>query len=252
MQYEGEWKEDYPWGSGTLIWIEHNGVNKILRNRYAGQFERGMRHGLGIFYYANGATYEGYWYQNKKHGYATYTNENGEVTYCLFNQDRMSRKIYVADSLINSLANNKKVKSRYTQYKSAKDLGLKTEEASMKSVGYKDNEKTLETNPGGTPPQVPPPVASPTSNGKGDPKPKEGSRSKPAEQKEESNKEQKDNIQISQVVVPQIPLSSDQPKEDSITENLYLQLIDMSDILTEDNSKRIISSVRRPCNEADR
>jgi len=34
---------------------------------YDGEFVNGLRHGLGSFYYANGAKYEGGWKNNMKH-----------------------------------------------------------------------------------------------------------------------------------------------------------------------------------------
>ena len=39
-----------------------------LRNMYDGDFVNGMRNGQGVFYYANGARYEGGWKDNMKHG----------------------------------------------------------------------------------------------------------------------------------------------------------------------------------------
>ena len=35
---------------------------------YDGELINGLRHGRGIFYYANGAKYEGFWKDNMKHG----------------------------------------------------------------------------------------------------------------------------------------------------------------------------------------
>ena len=39
-----------------------------LRNMYDGELVNGLRHGQGVFYYANGAKYEGMWKDNMKHG----------------------------------------------------------------------------------------------------------------------------------------------------------------------------------------
>lgn len=42
-----------------------------------------------MFYYANGAKYDGYWKDNMKQGFAFYTNENGKVSHLMFDRDRM-------------------------------------------------------------------------------------------------------------------------------------------------------------------
>jgi len=39
-----------------------------LRNTYDGELYQGMRHGFGVFHYANGARYEGEWKFNVKSG----------------------------------------------------------------------------------------------------------------------------------------------------------------------------------------
>ena len=154
QKYEGEWSNDLPNGVGTLIWIEDSGVNKVLRNRYSGNFVNGLREGLGIFYYANGSTYEGYWIQNKKHGYAMYTNENGEVSHCYFRNDRLVRKIEVTDNLINSFANNQEIKTKYTKYKSRKEF--KTEEGSLRPSQIENTVGSVNSNTrGGTSLNIP-------------------------------------------------------------------------------------------------
>ena len=57
-------------GIGQHIWFLRrvSGSQYPLRNMYDGEFERGLRSGLGTFYYANGARYEGEWKNNMKHG----------------------------------------------------------------------------------------------------------------------------------------------------------------------------------------
>lgn len=57
-------------GIGQHIWFLHRvaGSQYPMRNMYDGEFVRGLRHGWGIFYYANGARYEGQWENNMKHG----------------------------------------------------------------------------------------------------------------------------------------------------------------------------------------
>lgn len=48
-----------------------------------------MRDGFGVFYYANGSKYEGYWKDNMKEGFAFYTDENGKTSLIQFSKDRM-------------------------------------------------------------------------------------------------------------------------------------------------------------------
>lgn len=57
-------------GRGTHVWILRrvDGSQYSQSNRYTGDFVQGQRHGQGTFFYAGGATYEGEWKNNKKHG----------------------------------------------------------------------------------------------------------------------------------------------------------------------------------------
>ena len=48
------------------IWLESKGEGKYIRNRYEGHWTNGVRDGYGVFYYANGSKYEGYWKDNMK------------------------------------------------------------------------------------------------------------------------------------------------------------------------------------------
>jgi len=52
------------------VWYLHRGATTqySLRNTYDGQLFQGMRHGFGVFHYANGACYEGEWKYNVKSG----------------------------------------------------------------------------------------------------------------------------------------------------------------------------------------
>lgn len=50
-----------------------------LRNYYVGDFVDGERHGVGAFYYASGAHFEGGWKHNMKHGQGRFTFKNGCV-----------------------------------------------------------------------------------------------------------------------------------------------------------------------------
>jgi hypothetical protein len=101
--YSGEWSEDYPHGVGNLVWLEDKGETKVMRNRYSGEFLKGNRQGLGVFYYANGATYEGEFHANKKHGYAVYTDENGVITKAIFDSDRIAKVIDTTDDFGNGM-----------------------------------------------------------------------------------------------------------------------------------------------------
>ncbi|XP_070555862.1 radial spoke head 10 homolog B-like [Ptychodera flava] len=113
--YEGEWAHNNRHGHGTMRWIDldqsysgqwENGVQHghgehtwylkrvpgsqyPLRNRYVGDFFRGMRHGNGTFYYANGANYDGEWDSNLKQGRGKFTFKNGRIFEGMFIQDRM-------------------------------------------------------------------------------------------------------------------------------------------------------------------
>ena len=57
-------------GFGTHTWFlkRIRSSQYPLRNEYIGEFVNGYRHGRGKFYYASGATYDGEWVSNKKHG----------------------------------------------------------------------------------------------------------------------------------------------------------------------------------------
>lgn len=270
QKYQGEWLNDIPHGVGTLIWIENSGINKVLRNRYSGTFRSGLRHGLGIFYYANGSTYEGNWSENKKHGYAIFTDENGEVSHCYFVNDRLVRKIEVTDNLINSFARNKEIKNRYIKYKSKREL-LKTEEPTfVNSQGGKEIENTVGTvntgaggatsiharrQPGpttspanrsvlpsfsegqqirrGTSPKTIPTKQTGTTN----PKPKSRSVS-PSRIPDPKLKETEQTEGMAEIALEQ-----DVENEDGLTPNIYMKLIDINDFLSEDSSKKIIKHV---------
>lgn len=50
--------------------IDGKGIRYFSQNgsKYSGQFVRGEFHGRGTMTYADGSTYEGEWYRNRKHG----------------------------------------------------------------------------------------------------------------------------------------------------------------------------------------
>ncbi|XP_051925629.1 radial spoke head 10 homolog B isoform X4 [Hippocampus zosterae] len=69
--YIGNWHDGVQQGHGTHVWLMKRtepGAEFRPSNQYTGNFFHGYRHGPGIFYYAGGATYEGGWQDNKKHG----------------------------------------------------------------------------------------------------------------------------------------------------------------------------------------
>ena len=70
QMYIGQWEDGVQHGLGQHVWFVRRvpGSQYALRNTYNGEFVKGIRHGYGTFYYANGAKYEGYWYNNMKHG----------------------------------------------------------------------------------------------------------------------------------------------------------------------------------------
>ena len=68
--YVGNWEDGVQHGMGQYIWFvpRVKGSQYPLRNVYDGQFFRGRRDGYGVFYYPNGARYEGPWQSDLKWG----------------------------------------------------------------------------------------------------------------------------------------------------------------------------------------
>ena len=108
QRYKGNWSCDRPNGQGDLIWLEQNGLNKVFRNRYSGNFDNNKRSGLGKFFYANGAIYEGEWKGNIKHGYGVYYNEDGVPTYGFYQNDKLVRKLKDLEGLIGHFCPERK------------------------------------------------------------------------------------------------------------------------------------------------
>jgi hypothetical protein len=95
-RYEGQWENDKQGGHGEHLWMDsapnnkhHSGTQKLMCNRYSGQFSDGMRHGLGTFSYANGSTYNGGWIENQKQGTGVFTFDDGSIYEGPFEKDRM-------------------------------------------------------------------------------------------------------------------------------------------------------------------
>ena len=71
---------------GQHIWFVRRvpGSQYPLRNTYDGEFVRGLREGYGIYYYANGARYEGEWKDNMKCGKVSYNRSLQHLFYGWF------------------------------------------------------------------------------------------------------------------------------------------------------------------------
>lgn len=70
-QYDGNWENNFPSGKGEYVFKDSS--------RHVGEFQSGVRHGKGILYYADGETvYNGDWVNDKKHGKAVITFNNGQ------------------------------------------------------------------------------------------------------------------------------------------------------------------------------
>lgn len=87
-KYIGQWSNNLQNGFGTHLLLEERGEGKFLRNRYEGFWVNGCREGFGNFYYANGTKYEGEWQKNLKHGFARFIEDNGDMKYCVFVDDK--------------------------------------------------------------------------------------------------------------------------------------------------------------------
>ncbi|XP_019725944.1 radial spoke head 10 homolog B isoform X2 [Hippocampus comes] len=98
--YIGNWHDGVQQGHGTHVWLMKRtepGAEFRPSNQYTGNFFHGYRHGPGIFYYAGGATYEGGWQDNKKHGKGKVTLKDGYVFQGQFLNDKMVTPIMTAN-----------------------------------------------------------------------------------------------------------------------------------------------------------
>lgn len=87
QEYTGAWHNNLPHGFGTLVWLDDD-KEKNIKNRYQGEWVQGQRHGYGVFYYANGSIYEGFWKHNLKDGQAVFTSHEGLVQIYSFANDK--------------------------------------------------------------------------------------------------------------------------------------------------------------------
>lgn len=92
-RYSGLWSNNLFEGEGTYLWLCQNRKSSSLINRYKGDFKNGKRHGIGIFYYADGSQYEGQWFQNMKDGFAVFTKDNGDKEASIYSKDRIFSKL---------------------------------------------------------------------------------------------------------------------------------------------------------------
>ena len=92
--YTGTWSEGKQSGRGEHIWLgQRTKVGQTQRqmcNRYVGYWKNGLRHGGGVFYFANGSRYVGDFFENMKHGNGVYTFPDGRVYEGPFKDDRMA------------------------------------------------------------------------------------------------------------------------------------------------------------------
>jgi len=92
--YDGTWKDDKPDGKGEHVWIGTSDAfaltERQMCNRYVGEFQNGLRHGNGFFYFANGSRYHGQFKENLKHGHGVYSFPDGRVYEGPFKEDRMA------------------------------------------------------------------------------------------------------------------------------------------------------------------
>jgi hypothetical protein len=96
--YQGLWSNNQCEGLGCIYYFHQNRRDQLLTNRYFGEFKKGVRHGFGTFYYADGSKYSGQWVGGFKEGYAEFTLEDGSCIEAIFEKDRMSILI---DTLLN-------------------------------------------------------------------------------------------------------------------------------------------------------
>eukprot|EP00397_Hematodinium_sp_SG-2012_P009454 GEMP01009538.1.p1 GENE.GEMP01009538.1~~GEMP01009538.1.p1 ORF type:complete len:1005 (+),score=261.73 GEMP01009538.1:25-3039(+) len=100
-EYIGQFANSKARGEGKHTWlslppkfpasysVKATHAPQQMNNKYEGQWDDGLRHGEGTFYYANGSSYKGQWSENKKHGHGVYTYDDGSIFDGEFHLDRM-------------------------------------------------------------------------------------------------------------------------------------------------------------------
>eukprot|EP00937_MAST-01D_sp_MAST-1D-sp2_P003252 g3252.t1 len=79
--------------SGGAGSARDGGIRSTQRQRcnvYKGMYQRGRRHGIGKFFFSDGAIYDGEWAADRKHGNGTHTFADGSVYEGAFQFDRMT------------------------------------------------------------------------------------------------------------------------------------------------------------------
>ena len=66
----------------------------MLMETCEGDYQNDMRHGRGIYRFADGATYEGYWNNGKKHGLGHLSFSNGNSFNGSFDNDKMRSGVF--------------------------------------------------------------------------------------------------------------------------------------------------------------
>ena len=106
-RYVGEWEFDRPHGHGEHVWLDERpkradaATQRQMCNRYRGEWRAGFRHGLGTFYYADGAVYEGEWVDSVKHGEGVYTFDDGAVYEGSFANDKILEPSRIMRASVN-------------------------------------------------------------------------------------------------------------------------------------------------------
>ncbi|XP_075421566.1 radial spoke head 10 homolog B isoform X3 [Ascaphus truei] len=103
-EFTGQWVNGMQNGFGTYSWILKRvpGSQYPLKNEYVGNFVNGVRQGNGLFYYANGAIYDGEWKDNKKHGMGKFIFKNGQIYSGEFVKDQIAEYPNIKFDSINT------------------------------------------------------------------------------------------------------------------------------------------------------
>jgi len=70
LEYDGQWEHGVKNGIGTLIWPD--------RSSYKGQFVNGLKHGAGMLRWPNGSSYKGNFFEDQRHGEGIFKTGGGE------------------------------------------------------------------------------------------------------------------------------------------------------------------------------
>eukprot|EP01029_Cantina_marsupialis_P020196 TRINITY_DN4727_c0_g1_i1.p1 TRINITY_DN4727_c0_g1~~TRINITY_DN4727_c0_g1_i1.p1 ORF type:complete len:951 (-),score=164.84 TRINITY_DN4727_c0_g1_i1:71-2923(-) len=81
--YIGSFKNDKRTGEGTMIFRPDSNISE----KYTGDFENGIRHGFGLYVYADDSSYKGYWKNGQQHGRGLYKYADGSTYEGNFHND---------------------------------------------------------------------------------------------------------------------------------------------------------------------